>query len=332
MKKKKKWIKWVVILVIVAAVVGWFMMVSRKTQDVAYTNVQATLGSIETYYNFDGLVKAKRVQTITAAQSDKVRTVYVTQNQQVKKGERLYRLEGGETVEADIAGEVTGLYVEQGGVVTAGETTAQIIDMNSLEIELNVDEYDVAAVVPGQVVQVNVLAPDVSFTGSVTALNKNGTASGDLSYYTATVAFDAAENVYPGMQVSAKVLKEQAEDAVLLRQDAVQFDDYNKPYVLVRVGLKDRMHHYQNQLSGGQQQRVAIARALATNPTLLLADEPTGALDQATGEQVMALFRELNDEGRTIVMITHDLKIARHASRFVNILDGVLSEGVSAYD
>ena len=152
MKKKKKWIKWVVILVIVAAVIGWFMMVSRKTQDVAYTDVQATLGSIETYYNFDGLVKAKRVQTITAAQSDKVRTVYVTQNQQVKKGERLYRLEGGETVEADIAGEVTGLYVEQGGVVTAGETTVQIIDMNSLEIELNVDEYDVAAVVPGQAV------------------------------------------------------------------------------------------------------------------------------------------------------------------------------------
>ena len=102
--------------------------------------------------------------------------------------------------------------------------------------------------------------------------------------------------------------------------------------MLVRVGLKDRMHHYQNQLSGGQQQRVAIARALATNPTLLLADEPTGALDQATGEQVMQLFRELNDEGRTIIMITHDLKIARHASRIVNILDGVLSEGVSVYD
>ena len=102
--------------------------------------------------------------------------------------------------------------------------------------------------------------------------------------------------------------------------------------MLVRVGLQDRMHHRQNQLSGGQQQRVAIARALATNPTLLLADEPTGALDQATGEQVMGLFRELNDEGRTIIMITHDLKIARHATRIVNILDGVLSEGVSVYD
>ena len=98
--------------------------------------------------------------------------------------------------------------------------------------------------------------------------------------------------------------------------------------MLTRVGLKDRMEHFPNQLSGGQQQRVAIARALATNPTLLLADEPTGALDQATGEQVMKLFHELHDEGRTIVMITHDLKIARHASRFVSILDGELSEGV----
>lgn len=102
--------------------------------------------------------------------------------------------------------------------------------------------------------------------------------------------------------------------------------------LLAQMGLSARAGHYPHQLSGGQQQRVAIARALATNPTLLLADEPTGALDQATGEQVMALFRELNDEGRTIVMITHDLKIARHASRIVNILDGVLSEGVSAYD
>ena len=101
---------------------------------------------------------------------------------------------------------------------------------------------------------------------------------------------------------------------------------------LERVGLRDQMKKRPNQMSGGQMQRVAIARALVNDPDILLADEPTGALDQTTGEQVMALFRELNDEGRTIVMITHDLKIARHASRIVNILDGVLSEGVSAYD
>ena len=93
------------------------------------------------------------------------------------------------------------------------------------------------------------------------------------------------------------------------------------------VGLKDRMHNLPNQLSGGQQQRVAIARALVTNPSILLADEPTGALDQATGQQVMELFREISQEGRTIIMITHDLSIAQHARRIVHILDGVLSEG-----
>ena len=97
--------------------------------------------------------------------------------------------------------------------------------------------------------------------------------------------------------------------------------------MLERVGLADRMQHFPNQLSGGQQQRVAIARALVGNPSILLADEPTGALDQKTGRQVMALFRELNDEGRTIIMITHDLNIAKNARRVVHIIDGELTEG-----
>ena len=97
--------------------------------------------------------------------------------------------------------------------------------------------------------------------------------------------------------------------------------------MLRRVGLENKMDHLPNQLSGGQQQRVAIARALAPTPAILLADEPTGALDQKTGHQVMDLFHELHDEGRTIIMITHDRHIAQNASRLVRILDGVLSEG-----
>lgn len=96
--------------------------------------------------------------------------------------------------------------------------------------------------------------------------------------------------------------------------------------MLESVGLTDKINHLPSQLSGGQQQRVAIARALVTEPTLLLADEPTGALDQKTGAQVMELFEELNKNGRTIIMITHDINIAMHAKRIVNILDGFLNE------
>lgn len=96
--------------------------------------------------------------------------------------------------------------------------------------------------------------------------------------------------------------------------------------MLRRVGLSDKLKNKPNQLSGGQQQRVAIARAMVTEPTILLADEPTGALDQKTGQQIMELFAKLHSEGKTIIMITHDEKIAQHGSREVKILDGELSE------
>ena len=91
---------------------------------------------------------------------------------------------------------------------------------------------------------------------------------------------------------------------------------------LVRVGLEERINFQPTQLSGGQQQRVAIARAIANHPKVLLADEPTGALDTKSGEQVMELFHKLNEEGVTIVMITHESAIADHARRILSIRDG----------
>lgn len=93
-----------------------------------------------------------------------------------------------------------------------------------------------------------------------------------------------------------------------------------------KVGLAERMYHLPNQLSGGQQQRVAIARALAGSPPLLLADEPTGALDSKTSRDVIGLLKQLNAEGNTIVLITHDPKVAEQAKRVVRIQDGKLSE------
>ena len=96
---------------------------------------------------------------------------------------------------------------------------------------------------------------------------------------------------------------------------------------LETVGLSDRVDHRPDQLSGGQCQRVAIARAIVGKPQLLLADEPTGALDSASGAQVMDLFRQLHESGSTIIMITHDQGIAQHAHTIMNIRDGVLSGG-----
>ena len=107
------------------------------------------------------------------------------------------------------------------------------MDLDDLEVRLSVDEYDVAAMIPGTPIDVTVLALDRSFSGTVTSLDKNGTASGDLSYYTAYADLEDTEGVYPGMQVSAKVLRSQALGATILKTDAIQFDDYNRPYVLM---------------------------------------------------------------------------------------------------
>jgi len=121
---------------------------------------------------------------------------------------------------------------------------------------------------------------------------------------------DALHNVelpliYAGM--SSKARKEQASVA------------------LGRVGLSDRMHHRPNELSGGQRQRVAIARALVNKPSILLADEPTGNLDSATGNEIMQLFEELHAGGQTIVLVTHEHDIAAHAHRQIHLLDGKIA-------
>jgi putative ABC transport system ATP-binding protein len=97
---------------------------------------------------------------------------------------------------------------------------------------------------------------------------------------------------------------------------------------LVQVGLKDRIQNRPNQLSGGQQQRVAIARALVNHPALVLADEPTGALDSTTSEEIMNLLTELNQQGTTIAIVTHDANVAARTKRIIRMVDGVIIESI----
>lgn len=101
---------------------------------------------------------------------------------------------------------------------------------------------------------------------------------------------------------------------------------------LRRVGLEDRMKHRPNQLSGGQKQRVAIARALICNPSILLADEPTGNLDSRTSEEILALFDRLHAEGQTIVMVTHEESVAKHAKRIIRMMDGKICSDLPRHE
>jgi putative ABC transport system ATP-binding protein len=122
-------------------------------------------------------------------------------------------------------------------------------------------------------------------------------------------------NLLPGMSALDNVMLPTVysglEDAMRRAQEALE-----------RVGLAGREHHRPNQLSGGEQQRVAIARALINNPSIILADEPTGNLDSRRGQEVLALFQDLNKEGITVVMVTHEEQIALHARRVLRVMDG----------
>jgi len=95
---------------------------------------------------------------------------------------------------------------------------------------------------------------------------------------------------------------------------------------LIDVGLEDRIHHKPNELSGGQRQRVAIARALVSNPSIILADEPTGNLDSKTGEEIMQVLEEIHEKGNTIILVTHEEYIAEHAARIIRLKDGLVEE------
>ena len=133
--------------------------------------------------------------------------------------------------------------------------------------------------------------------------------------------------VFQSFNLIPKLSAEENVELPLIYQGVKSAERHERVHeALKRVGLENRAKHLPTELSGGQQQRVAIARALVTRPSLLLADEPTGNLDSRTSQEILDMFKDLHEQGNTIVLITHDNNIARQAKRIVHILDGRLTE------
>ena len=207
-----------------------------------------------------------------------------------------------------------------------GQETVRALDGISLTIAANEYIAFTGSSGSGKSTMMNILgALDKPSSGSyllnnrdVSQLNQDELA--DIRNHEVGFIFQSF-NLLPRLSALANVMQ-----PLIYRGIALKAREQAASAVLKRVGLGDRMHHLPNQLSGGQRQRVAIARALVTNPSILLADEPTGNLDSTTTADIMKLFDELHSEGNTIVMVTHEPEIARHCHRVVRMQDGKLAD------
>jgi putative ABC transport system ATP-binding protein len=133
--------------------------------------------------------------------------------------------------------------------------------------------------------------------------------------------------VFQGFNLLSKLTAIENVELPLIYQGVSAKERHNRAKVVLKsVGLEERINHKPSELSGGQQQRVAIARALVTNPPIILADEPTGNLDTKSGQEIMQIFKSLNEKGNTIVIITHDINVAKQANRIIRIQDGKINE------
>lgn len=315
-KTRRRILRRIIVTILVLALLAggaWIACRALKQEySVTYQGYTATTGSISNALSFSGNLSLVSSESYSASSASTVRTVYVSAGDEVNEGDKLVRLANGQTVEAGLDGRVNAVSVVEGDSVAAGAALVQVADFTHLKVQLRVDEYDVGSVHVGDACTAT--ATEKTFESEIAAIDYISASGGSVAYYTATAYVDVYDGVYPGMQVTVSIPQEQAENVVILKEAALSFDAANSAYVWM----------YND---AGELERVSIARALAGNPSILLADEPTGALDQKTGRQVMQLFQELSDEGRTIVMITHDMNIAAHARRVVHIIDGELTEG-----
>jgi len=224
------------LLLAVLSVVGYGVYTGLKREyTVTYQSYSATTGSISNSLSFSGTLQAVSTQLATADSATKVRAVYVAKGDAVQEGDRLLRLANGTTVEADFAGTVNQLYVAEGDEVAAGASLIQLVDFEHQKVSIRVDEYDISDVHEGDPIVVTTTATEKTFDSVIDDINYVSASTGSVAYYTATAYLTTDGTVYPGMQVTVSVPKEEATDVVILKEDAVSFDATNKAFVYTQT-------------------------------------------------------------------------------------------------
>ena len=280
---KKGRMKWLVILgVIILAAIAWKMFFGGE-KTAQYIQETASTGSITTYYNFSGTLSVNHTATIASPSATTVSELYVAANTNVRKNDRLMRLEDGTIVKAEIAGEITNLPVTNGSVVRTGDTLAEIMDLSSMQAQFDVDEFDVSAIELGKTAQITLDGSGSEFEGKVSALNKRATQnqSEDLSYFTATIDLSGLTlpaEALPGMQVTVKILNKHAENAVLLSMDALSFNKRNEPYVLMQNGKDTVQVAVQTGINDGNY--VEITSGLKSGDVVLYKPSSTNTFEE----------------------------------------------------
>lgn len=233
-RKRHLWRKLLVYLLVMAVIAGagYYAWASLKSEyTVSYTGYTASIGSISNALSFSGSLNLIDSQTFSADGDATVRTVYVSAGDEVKKGDKLIRLSGGDTIAAEFDGRVNTVSVEAGDEVAAGTTLVQVADFTHMKVNIRVDEYDISSVSVGQNCTVTATATEQEFDSTIAAIDYISASAGNVAYYTATAYVDVGAGIYPGMQVTVTIPQEEAENVVILKMDALSFDEANSAYV-----------------------------------------------------------------------------------------------------
>ncbi len=234
-KKAKRILKRILIILLILAVLAgaaWYLIHSLKAQyTVTYQGYTASLGTISNALSFSGTLQAVHSASYTANGNGTVRNVYVKAGDHVTKGDKLIRLSTGQTAEAEFDGTVNVMDLAEGDTVSAGSTLCQIVDFTHMKTSIRVDEYDINSVKVGDSIRITTTATEKTFNSAIAAINYTSSSGGSVAYYTATAYVDVSEGVYPGMQVTVTLPQEEATDVVVLKMDAISFDETNAAFV-----------------------------------------------------------------------------------------------------